>query len=577
MKIVNVCPRCGGELQLNNGVYKCCYCNTTYEVERVNGIKEDLNAILDDVKQEKIASLRRLLWEAVHEKYQSKDKIVKIAQEIRTYLPEDVMACFYEIVNTKSVNEVNDYLNNIDTTINYDLMDLIIEYLLSIVEYGNLLTLNDLIEKTYKDNNLSLYEKYTTCLSEVSSKIEKGIYDLDLTRDVFVAYSSKDMQYVKEIVNTLENEGISCFVAMRNLRHGIGAVENYDKALERAIDNSKIFLLISTPNSRNRSCDAFSKEMPYVKKRDIDIAPPEYKHDYSKIPHKYKKPRIQYVIGTKPGTTIADKIVGEFFNGIEWCYSAIQVAEVIYKILDERIDDSEEEKIRKAQEEAERLRKELEAIKKEKEQAETQRLQKEKEFAELKQNEKANTSRKVKVFSNGNKYDGEWKNDTYDGQGTFYFADGRKYVGEFKNGAYNGQGTFYFTDGRKYVGEFKNNAYEGQGIFYGANGKKEYEGEYKNNKKDGQGTYYFANGNKYVGEFKSNTYNGQGTFYFASGNKYVGEFKNGAYNGQGTFYFASGNKYVGEFKDGAYNGQGTFYYVDGRKQVGRWKDNKYLG
>ena len=377
MKQINVCHRCGGELELSNGKYRCCYCNATYEEERVNDIKEGLNAVLDDVKQEKISNLRRLLWEAVHEKYQSKEKIIKIAQDIRSFLPDDFIASFYEIVNTKSASEINDYLNNIDTNRYYDLMDLVIEYLLKTVEYGNLLSLNVLIENTYKDNDLILYEKYASKLSEVSNKLEKGIYDLDLTRDVFVAYSSKDMKYVKEVVESLEAEGISCFVAMRNLRHGIGAVENYDKALEKAIDNSKIFLLVSTPNSRNRGCDAFIKEMPYVKKKDIDNAPAQFKYDYSKMPYKYKKPRIQLLIGDKPGSTIADRIVSEFFNGIEWCYSTTQVAEVIYKILDERVEDPEEEKAKKAIEEAERLKEELERVKKEKEQEALERKKEE--------------------------------------------------------------------------------------------------------------------------------------------------------------------------------------------------------
>ena len=38
---------------------------------------------------------------------------------------------------------------------------------------------------------------------------------------------------------------------------------------------------------------------------------------------------------------------------------------------------------------------------------------------------------------------------------TSTFPDGEKYVGEFKDGTRDGQGTLTYADGRKYVGEFK--------------------------------------------------------------------------------------------------------------------------
>ena len=38
-------------------------------------------------------------------------------------------------------------------------------------------------------------------------------------------------------------------------------------------------------------------------------------------------------------------------------------------------------------------------------------------------------------------YVGEFKDEKYNGQGTFTHPDGTKYVGEFKDGLQNGQGT----------------------------------------------------------------------------------------------------------------------------------------
>ena len=59
------------------------------------------------------------------------------------------------------------------------------------------------------------------------------------------------------------------------------------------------------------------------------------------------------------------------------------------------------------------------------------------------------------IYSNGDKYVGEYKDGKYHGQGTFNRYDGSKYVGGFRYGELNGQGTLTFPDGRKYEGEWK--------------------------------------------------------------------------------------------------------------------------
>jgi hypothetical protein len=37
----------------------------------------------------------------------------------------------------------------------------------------------------------------------------------------------------------------------------------------------------------------------------------------------------------------------------------------------------------------------------------------------------------VYTWSDGRKYEGEWKNNKMHGKGTFTWSDGRKYVGEY--------------------------------------------------------------------------------------------------------------------------------------------------
>ena len=105
----------------------------------------------------------------------------------------------------------------------------------------------------------------------------------------------------------------------------------------------------------------------------------------------------------------------------------------------------------------------------------------------------------------GDTYEGEWRNDMPNGQGTYIFANGDKYVGNFKDGRRNDQGTLSFPSGDKYVGNFKDDKY------------------------NGQGTYTHANGDKYVGNYKDDQYHGFGTYTFADGDEETGFWMNGKY------------------------------------------------
>ena len=70
----------------------------------------------------------------------------------------------------------------------------------------------------------------------------------------------------------------------------------------------------------------------------------------------------------------------------------------------------------------------------------------------------------TKIFPNGDKYEGEWKNNKMHGQGTYTYADGEKYVGEYKDGQVNGQGSYVWASGAKYEGEWKDDKMHGSMI-----------------------------------------------------------------------------------------------------------------
>ncbi|HAS43762.1 MAG TPA: hypothetical protein DCS93_24990 [Microscillaceae bacterium] len=86
------------------------------------------------------------------------------------------------------------------------------------------------------------------------------------------------------------------------------------------------------------------------------------------------------------------------------------------------------------------------------------------------------------LYSNGNRYQGDWKNNLYHGVGTLYWSDGEYYNGNFQFGKRQGQGSYYWPNGDKFIGEWQNDKRNGLGVFYKKNGKIVAKGIWKNNK-----------------------------------------------------------------------------------------------
>lgn len=72
----------------------------------------------------------------------------------------------------------------------------------------------------------------------------------------------------------------------------------------------------------------------------------------------------------------------------------------------------------------------------------------------------------TKTYSNGNKYQGAFKNGKRHGQGKFKWPSGAMYDGAWVDGKREGKGQEILADGTIYVGEFKNDQKDGQGTLY---------------------------------------------------------------------------------------------------------------
>ena len=313
------CKKCGSVLTNQEEIYICSACGARYEKESASSYTEELVRILDEQKQEAVANLRMQLWREFNEEFYDLEEIKRLAKGIKSYLPNDFFANFCDFASERNSRSLSKFLLKTDVVKYKDYVWDMLNFLMRPLRKKNQLAVDDLLTRIREaELDRDKFNYYNKLLIKKSEELDKGVYVVTLPRDVFVAYSSKDMAKVEELVETLEEQNISCFVAARNLQHG--AIQHYEEELKKAMDSCKTVVFVSSSNSRDRDCDALTVELPYIKKKDIEAAPGVYHHDYEKMPKEYKKPRVEYLISEHKNTA-GDRLVEEFFAGYEYCFS----------------------------------------------------------------------------------------------------------------------------------------------------------------------------------------------------------------------------------------------------------------
>jgi len=146
----------------------------------------------------------------------------------------------------------------------------------------------------------------------------------------------------------------------------------------------------------------------------------------------------------------------------------------------------------------------------------------------------------------------------------------KKYDGEMKKGHFDGKGTLIFTNGDTYEGQFRDSERNGQGKMTWYN-RNTYDGEWKNGLMDGRGTYKWLGGNIYAGSWVKGKQEGRGKFTFLNGNSYEGEFKDSMINGRGRYRWSNGDVYDGSWENEEPNGIGTLkIYNTDELVTGNW-------
>lgn len=305
MSIQSFCSKCGGQLiQQDENTFKCKFCDAIYREDTIKKEISALAVLLDEDKKEKLSNLKRELWKKANEKNIDSDEVIRLCNAIKAYLPDDFYANFYEAANSENEDRLVTELEQMDVIEHYDDIEHILNYCLKSITSRNMLAICNLIERAYKQNDLSLYNEFRTKYDEECNRVNNCVYDPAYPRDVFVCYSSKDMAKVESLVKFLEDQGLICFVAIRNLQHGRGAVQNYWNALHTAIENCKCIVFLSSTNSRDMNCDAL-QELRYVLSLE------------QKNKRKIKK--IEYLLENYTGAPV-ERNFKKIFEGLEYCY-----------------------------------------------------------------------------------------------------------------------------------------------------------------------------------------------------------------------------------------------------------------
>lgn len=113
-------------------------------------------------------------------------------------------------------------------------------------------------------------------------------------------------------------------------------------------------------------------------------------------------------------------------------------------------------------------------------------------------------------------------------QPSHQYSSGVEYYGEFAGGApVNGRGVMVFTNGDRYDGEFEDGDRNGCGTFTFANGRQ-YMGQFRTDQFHGVGVWQLENGDRYVGQFRNSKCEGWGTFLFTDGSSKSGTWEDGS-------------------------------------------------
>lgn len=139
------------------------------------------------------------------------------------------------------------------------------------------------------------------------------------------------------------------------------------------------------------------------------------------------------------------------------------------------------------------------------------------------------------TYQDGSVYAGQFQDGVFAGSGVFLWKGSlqpfsESYLGSFAAGKRSGTGTYTWTNGNRFDGTWKDGSPNGAGVLIEADGDV-YTGDWKDGQRTGTGTMQYSNGDVYAGDWVQNVRCGTGTLTEASGAVYKGQWKDGKFLG----------------------------------------------
>ena len=335
-----ICQCCGEALRKRGDVYECGYCGATYRDDQAEKAADLLKGLLDDFKIEQLSNARRRLYETTHEKYPSSQAVTQAAGAVLSISPDDFMARVYLHSHDPDPHELISLLSRGNVS-EWEAKETV-DWLVRSLDFRAVGAVKDFANRHLKGTEKT---EALIRIEDEAFKLDSGVYDLSLKRDVFLCYSTEDMPRVIEIMETFEENALSCFAAFRNLRHGKGAQENYQEAIFRAMRNCRVFVFLSSNSSRNPHRKGVAEELDHL------------------VSDLKDKPRVEFLLEDYPERMpiLAKRRLEEAFPHLEYCREPDDLIVRVSGLLSAE-ENAEREKARKIAEEAsERAKKELQA------------------------------------------------------------------------------------------------------------------------------------------------------------------------------------------------------------------------
>ncbi|MGM0436295.1 MAG: TIR domain-containing protein [Bacillota bacterium] len=311
-----VCTTCGANVDVDLSSKKgvCEACGNTYLVSHAM----DLDKIEID-KTKDLKNFRILLNQAIENA--DFETMRTQAKGILQIIPNDFKAQYYFAFASKKAHSpkaLERFYNKTDFEATEEDMDEVVSHIIEQSDLSDYTPIKRFLSHHAPERS-EKYEQYFN----YKRKLEDN-YSL-IPRDAFICHRSRNRREAEAIVKTLEKDGYSCWISYRNLRPNDN--ENYWKNINAAIENCKVFLVVSSNDAM------LSKDV----QRELEIA------------EKMDKPKMEFKIDKAEHTSLFK----HFFDGHKWIDASDDVKMAFGELKDRFFNLMQEIKVKKTKEKKE--------------------------------------------------------------------------------------------------------------------------------------------------------------------------------------------------------------------------------